>query len=82
MKLKSSDLTDRIIGQKKPTASTVPPVAETMMFPIAIDQIDEYEGNPRLYENPEFPCNQGFNSGTRCDPANRGYETPTAIGSF
>ena len=54
MKLKSSDLTDRIIGQKKPTASTVPPVAETMMFPIAIDQIDEYEGNPRLYENPEF----------------------------
>ena len=25
-----------------------------MMFPIAIDQIDEYEGNPRFYENPEF----------------------------
>ena len=54
MKLKDNDLTDRIIGQKSPTASTVPPVAETMMFPIAIDQIDEYEGNPRLYENPEF----------------------------
>ena len=54
MKLKDNDLTDRIVGQKNPTASTVPPVAETMMFPIAIDQIDEYEGNPRFYENPEF----------------------------
>ena len=58
MKVKSqnNDLTARIIGESSPaTVSSQPgPVAETMMFPIAIDQIDEYEGNPRLYENPEF----------------------------
>ena len=54
MKLKNNDLTARIMGQKTPAASTVTQVAETMMFPIAIDQIDEYERNPRFYENPEF----------------------------
>ena len=56
MKVKSqnNDLTARIMGQNTPAASTVTQVAETMMFPIAIDQIDEYEGNPRFYENPEF----------------------------
>ena len=54
MKSQNNDLTDRIIGQKNPTVSVAPQVAETMMFPIAIDQIDEYERNPRFYENPEF----------------------------
>ena len=58
MKVKSqnNDLTARIIGESSPaTISSQPvPVAETMLFPIAINQIDEYEGNPRLYENPEF----------------------------
>ena len=54
MKSQNNDLTTRILGQKTPAASTVTQVAETMMFPIAIDQIDEYERNPRFYENPEF----------------------------
>ena len=56
MKSQNNDLTARIIGESSPaTISSQPvPVAETMLFPIAIDQIDEYEGNPRLYENPEF----------------------------
>ena len=56
MKSQNNDLTARIIGEPSLAAiSSQPvPVAETMMFPIAIDQIDEYEGNPRLYENPEF----------------------------
>ncbi len=54
MKPQNNDLTSRILGQKTQVASTAPQVAETMMFPIAIDQIDEYESNPRFYENPEF----------------------------
>ena len=54
MKTQKNELTARIMGQKTLTAATAPPVAETMMFPIAIDQIDEYDGNPRFYENPEF----------------------------
>ena len=54
MKSQTDDLTARIMGQKTPAASTATQAAETMMFPIAIDQIDEYEGNPRFYENPEF----------------------------
>ena len=54
VKSQTDDLTARIMGQKTPAASTATQVAETMMFPIAIDQIDEYEGNPRFYENPEF----------------------------
>ena len=56
VKPQNNDLTARIIGEPSPAAIThqSAPVAETMMFPIAIDQIDEYEGNPRFYENPEF----------------------------
>ena len=54
MKPQNNDLTSRIMGQKTQVVSTAPQVAETMMFPIAIDQIDEYESNPRFYENPEF----------------------------
>ena len=54
MKSQNSALIDRIIGQGNPTAPAVQQVAETMMFPIAIDLIDEYSGNPRIYENPEF----------------------------
>ena len=56
MKSQNNDLTARILGESSPatTSHQAVPVAETMMFPIAIDQIDEYEGNPRLYENPEF----------------------------
>ena len=54
MKSQNNDLTGRIIGQTNSPESAAPSVAETMMFPIAIDQIDEYDGNPRLYENPEF----------------------------
>ena len=63
MKVKSqnNDLTARIMGQMTPPSSTAPQVAETMMFTIAIDQIDEYEGNPRLYENPEFKAIKGIN---------------------
>ena len=56
MKSQNNNLTARILGESSPatTLHQAVPVAETMMFPIAIDQIDEYEGNPRLYENPEF----------------------------
>ena len=54
MNTQINELTARIMGQKTLTASTAPPAVETMMFPIAIDQIDEYESNPRFYENPEF----------------------------
>ena len=56
MKSQNNDLTARIIGEPSHAAiSSQPvPVAETMMFPIAINQIDEYEANPRFYENPEF----------------------------
>ncbi len=54
MKSQNNDLTGRIIGQTNSPESAAPSVAETMMFPIAIDQIDEYESNPRFYENPEF----------------------------
>ena len=56
MKSQNNDLTARIIGEPSHAAiSNQPvPVAETMMFPIAINQIDEYEANPRFYENPEF----------------------------
>ena len=39
-----------------------------MMFPIAIDQIDEYEGNPRFYENPEFDAIKESIRERRCDP--------------
>ena len=56
MKSQNNDLTARIIGEPSHTAisSQPAPVAEAMMFPIAVDQIDEFEGNPRFYENPEF----------------------------
>ena len=56
MKSQNNDLTARIIGETSHAAisSQPAPVAEAMMFPIAVDQIDEYEGNPRFYENPEF----------------------------
>ena len=56
MKSQNNDLTARILGESSPTNNSrqAVPVAETMMFPIAIDQIDEYEANPRFYENPEF----------------------------
>ena len=56
MKSQNNDLTARIIGEPSHAAisSQPAPVAEAMMFPIAVDQIDEYEGNPRFYENPEF----------------------------
>ena len=54
MKSRNNELTGRILGQKNSPETAAPSVAETMMFPIAIDQIDEYESNPRFYENPEF----------------------------
>ena len=56
MKSQNNELTARILGESSPTNNSrqAVPIAETMMFPIAIDQIDEYEGNPRLYENPEY----------------------------
>ena len=77
MKPQNNDLTSRILGQKTQVASTAPQVAETMMFPIAIDQIDEYESNPRSLRESGVSGYQGINPGTwRCDPTHRRYETP------
>ena len=47
-----------------------------MLFPIAIDQIDEYEGNPRLYENPEFKAIKESIQERGVIPAPRRYERP------